>query len=208
MKKILFLIITFVSLIFLVSCDYDSAIFYSSYPGGTINYYYNDKNNKAFVGRIEISNINNEIIILDECNDCTVNRLGGFHGTGVKAPFAFDLLYLQNNDLIFSDIYKTKDKNIDYEKKKINDYFAWNEHEIINININLTLPKSLNEILLCDADYVLIDKYANDNNEIVVKIYRPVVYLNISEDNKTFYTQDGKLYKKKTDELVDCFIYE
>ncbi len=72
----------------------------------------------------------------------------------------------------------------------------------------MTLPKSLNEILLCYADYVLIDKYANNNNEIVVKIYRPVIYLKISEDNKTFYTQDGKLYKKKTDELVDCFIYE
>jgi len=207
MKKILFLIITFVSLIFLVSCDFDACIFYTTYNGGTIKYYYNDKNNKAFVGIIEISNINNEIIILDECNDCTVNRLGGYHGTGVKAPFTFDLLNLHDKNVDFSKTYKTKDENIDYENKKINDNFMWDQHEIINVYINLTLPKSLNEIYMCYADYVLIDEYS-DEDKILIKIYRPVVYLNISEDNKYFYTKDGKLYDKKKDELIDCFIYE
>lgn len=37
--------------------------------------------------------------------------------------------------------------------------------------------------------------------------YKPYVHITCSPENKTFYSEDGKLYYRKTGELVDRFFY-
>ena len=49
--------------------------------------------------------------------------------------------------------------------------------------------------------------YPHINEDNSITFYHPTVYINCSEDNKHFYSKDGKLYNKKTDELISNFSY-
>jgi hypothetical protein len=47
--------------------------------------------------------------------------------------------------------------------------------------------------------------HINDDGSIV--FYHPIVFVNCSEENELFYSKDGKLYHKKTDELIAVWDY-
>ena len=40
-----------------------------------------------------------------------------------------------------------------------------------------------------------------------VKLYRVRYYFVCDEENKTFYSKEGKLYERRNDALVDMFCY-
>ena len=49
--------------------------------------------------------------------------------------------------------------------------------------------------------------YPHINEDGSITFYHPVVEINCAEENKFFYSQDGKLYDKETDELISDFAY-
>ena len=46
------------------------------------------------------------------------------------------------------------------------------------------------------------------NGETIYNVYILTCYVTCDENNKIFYAKDGKLYYKKTNELVEGIIYE
>jgi len=49
--------------------------------------------------------------------------------------------------------------------------------------------------------------YPHINEDGSITFYHPVVYVICSENNTYFYSQNGKLYDKKTNELISAFAY-
>ena len=64
------------------------------------------------------------------------------------------------------------------------------------------MGKNLTKIVDVEMDrYYLLE----ENGAFV--FYRPCVYIVCDEENPAFYSKDGKLYDKKTDELITEFVY-
>lgn len=74
---------------------------------------------------------------------------------------------------------------------------------IQDIPFILNLGKNIEGI-----DCVIKDNYYPHMDEDGSTIYyHPVVYINCSPNNKIFYTEEGKLYRRQDHTLVDDFAY-
>lgn len=175
----------------------DAAVNYKKYDANnpeTMNMqiYYNSASKKAFVGSVEVNNKNLDIVIPNNIGDIKINSLGGYHGTGVPTLFYID--YNPDYDLI-NDYFKCSKE--DYEDKK-------NIYEITkyDVSINITLPKYLNTIRKSRFNYDSLEYYINPTEEkaIIFNISRKY---NIDENNKYYYTKDGFIYNKKTNEIIN-----
>ncbi len=99
------------------------------------------------------------------------------------------------------EIYSTDDDNImTYIDKNT-------KIEVENVVFNITLPSKLKTIELTLLNDVVYQEY-QQGEYTILKVFHPVYYFNISEDNKYFYTKDGKSYYKETNELFSDCIYE
>jgi len=126
------------------------------------------------------------INIPDKINGYAVKALGGYSGRGVSIPFCVNLPEKLKEDAIFR-----------YESDTPFDVPVEDLHFNINIGTNV---KELTNIRF--KDYFIYGNYIKDTYS-----YRIVVSVNCSEDNKTFYSKDGKLYRRSDDSLVDEFFY-
>ena len=82
-------------------------------------------------------------------------------------------------------------------------YELTEDYTVENKVFNLNIGKNIEAI-----KYVVMDNYyphVNDDGSIT--FYHAVVNVNCSEENEHFYSEDGKLYDKKTDELITDFAY-
>ena len=200
MKKFLVILLSISVMFCLSGCFFDGvSSFYSNHA--EVDGFYigiNKISNCCFVGDYRCTEYtdNLEITIPDEYEDIPVKRIGGYYGRGVPTPFSISL----------SDSYMNAAEGSKYDSifcGDINEFEILEDHVIEDVVFNLNIGKNI-EII----EFVTMDEYyphINDNGSIT--FYHPVVNINCSDENKHFYSKDGKLYDKKTDELISDFAY-
>lgn len=155
----------------------------------------NQSANCCFVGQYNCTAYteNMEITIPDEYDGMPVTRLGGYCGRGLPTPFQISLADLYMNAPEGSKYNTVSSSNtIDAENCVVEDVVF-----ILNIGENIKT-----------IEYVTMDNYyPHINEDDSITYYHPVVKINCSDSNKHFYSKDGKLYYKNTDELVSDFAY-
>ena len=146
--------------------------------------------NCCFVGGYNCTEYteNLEITIPDDYNGIPIKRMGGYYGRGVPTPFSINLADSNLNACEYTDIIDEFDISEDYVVEDI----------VFNLNIGENI-----EII----EFVTDGYYPHINDDGSITLYHPVVNINCSDENKNFYSKDGKLYNKKTDELISDFAY-
>lgn len=136
-----------------------------------------------------------DITVPDEYNGLPVTRFG--HGSHVPtAPFYINMDSYMNapEDSKYNYCF-TKDMIV---CETDGDFFC-----IENIVFKMRIGKNIKEIKDVDMDYY----YPHLNEDGSITFYHPVVEIYCSEENKQFYSEDGKLYKKSDGALVTNFEY-
>ncbi len=144
-----------------------------------IEVYYNKITRSCFVGSYSWDgNTENTIIVVpDEYENYKISSLGGVHGRGVPVNFSVVM-----PDEILEDVYSVSD-----ESENI---------EAVTYTFTVIIGKNMNNSTNFDYE----DYYYNEDGSV-----RFIVKMNYdcSPDNKWIYSQDGKLYDKKTNEMID-----
>ncbi len=136
------------------------------------------------------------ITIPDEYDGIPIKRIGGCYGRGLPQPFSIS----------FADLYMNAPEGSAYASVftgDISQYTITDKYSVVVIPVVLNIGENIETI-----DYVDMDVYyphVNDDGSIT--FYRPAVYINCSENNKFFYSKNGKLYEKNTNKLVHDFVY-
>ncbi len=151
-----------------------------------LDYYIADPNSEDFV-----------ITVPDEYNGMPVTKFG--HGSAVPTmPFHIDASDLFMNEYAVSG-YKygvTKEEMLANTNGKF--------FRIENVVFKMHIGKNIKEIKDVDMDCY----YSHINTDGSITFYHPVVEIYCSEENKHFYSEDGKLYKKSDGSLVRDFEYD
>lgn len=158
----------------------------------------NETANTCFVGQYTCREYteNMEITVPDEYDGKKVTRLGGYFGGGVPTPFVISVAELYINDVSYGKYGGAYHGDI--EKFNITDEYTVEELPfVLNIGKNIKIIKNVEMEIY----------YPHLNEDGTVTFYHPVVYINCSEENRHFYSEDGRLYDKKTDELITDFDY-
>ena len=197
MKKLLTLILTVSLLICLSGCFTENIAFCytESARQDGFNLAINKTANCCFAGGFECTEYTDcmQISIPDEYNGIPVTQLGGYFGRGVPSPFSINVdMRLSENDA-YPDTYPSS-----YSFSSLP---AGSKTK--DILFNLYIGKNLKTIEFVDMD--CYNPFFNEAGEVIY--YHPVVYVTCSEENPNFYTKDGMLYYKNTDELVTEFAY-
>ena len=85
----------------------------------------------------------------------------------------------------------------------INNFDIEENYSVENPVFTVNIGKNIDAIVNVDMDVY----YPHINEDGSITFYHPVVNINCSKENKHFYSKDGKLYYKETDELVSDFAY-
>jgi len=190
----------FVSFFSLFSCSslYSCSLFYgSSDTYENFDVYYNTHNNEAFVsGYSWPDQSNHDITIPDtyqnsETNETyTVTAMGGFFGRGLPCPFYVDIIpYISIGDSV--DDYMTP-----YTEEDESNYA-----NITYYDFTLNIGPHIKTIFVDTFIYVLVQTDGSKDGYI----YR--FYVTVDQNNSTFYSQDGKVYRTKDSSLYSDFIY-
>ncbi|MBR6696643.1 MAG: hypothetical protein IKL73_00055 [Lachnospiraceae bacterium] len=200
MKKFITLLSILILSFLLCSCDTkEASLFYNSidkYEGFDIAT--NKISNCCFVGMYSCEQYtdNMEITIPDEYNNIPIERIGGYYGTGVPTPFQIYVNEFINapEDSRYNGVFTSHPDNFNLTDK----------YTIKDVSFTLRIGKNINSIV-----YVIKDcYYPYINEDSSITFYHPVVEIICSNDNEHFYSKDGKLYNKDTDELVTNFSYK
>ena len=154
--------------------------------------------NCCFVGSFECDEYieNMEITIPDSYEGMPVKRIGGYFGRGVPTPFSISVggLYMNAPDESeFDSIYTGDIHNFEIEE----------EYKVEDLKFTLNIGKNVDTI----ANVSMDSYYPHINSDGSITFYHPVVNINCSDKNKYFYSKNGKLFVKETDELVSDFAY-
>ena len=136
------------------------------------------------------------ITVPDECNDIPVTKIG-YDFALLAAPFYIDM-----------DSYtKAPEDSKYYNTCFTSDMIAaCTDGELLRIEdvvFKMYIGKNIKKIKDVNMDYYY--PYINEDSSIT--FYHPVVEIYCSEENKYFYSADGKLYKKSDNSLVRNFEY-
>ena len=111
-----------------------------------------------------------------------IKRIGGYSGSGVPSPFYISLY----------DLYVNAPSGSKYGAIFAGDIYAFNIQDayvVEDVVFTLNIGKNIEAV-----EFVVMDQYfPHINEDSSVTFYHPVVYINCSEENKDFYSQDGKL---------------
>lgn len=116
--------------------------------------------------------------IPDSCGEYRVSALGGYVGSGAPVPF-----FVSIPDAIFCCKEETLPQDAEIE------YY----HLILNIGRYVR-----------DDKFIVMDEFHNVGENQFIQI---LVTVSCSEENQDFYAEDGKLYRKSDDSLVEGFYY-
>lgn len=200
MKKFLVLLLSISLIFFLSGCFFeDISLFYSdSAEVDGLYIVINKTSNCCFVGGYHYTEYteNPEITIPDDYNGIPIKRIGGYCGRGVPAPFFISL----------AELYMNAPEDNEYDaifNGDINEFEILEDYVIEDVVFNLNIGKNIEVI-----EFVVMDEYyPHINDDGSITFYHSVVNINCSDENKYFYSKDGKLYNKKTDELITDFAY-
>ncbi len=152
--------------------------------------YENELGNDCFLATYiwDRSEDGKKITIPDEYNNKIITSLGGYYGREVPVEF----------DIEISEIYLPSDE-----------YIVWPEvahpnesnTELLYIDFGLNIGKSITEINNgLSLNYSLLK--IKDSEPVCYRAYIPRFYVSVHGENECFYSKDGKLYDKKTDQLI------
>ena len=199
MKRFITLVVLFVLILCLAGCKLED-----------ISLLYTEKNSKngfeivvnktadcCFVGRYICVGYaeNNVVTIPDDYEGTPITRIGGYYGRGVTTPFCMDVsgLYMnapeesRYNSVFYGDI---------------NDFDISDTYRVEELTYVLDIGKNIETIINVENPY-----YPHINEDGSITFYHPVLYINCSDENENFYSENGKLYHKDTNELVTDFVY-
>lgn len=201
MKKFISILFIFAIILTLSGCSLDGVSFLYRDNDDTDGFsiFINRTSNCCFVGNYNCTEYveNIEITIPDEFEGIEIKRIGGYHGRGVPSPFSISL----------SDAYMNAPKGSKFDSVYSNDLESYNiteKYTIEDVVFVLNIGKNIEVIEYVDKD----NYYPHINEDGNITFYHPVVSVNCSEDNKSFYSKEGKLYNKANDELIEAFAYK
>ena len=116
--------------------------------------------------------------IPDSCGEYRVSALGGYVGSGAPVPF-----FVNIPNAIFCCKEETLPQDAEIE------YY----HLILNIGRYVR-----------DDKFIVMDEFHNVGENQFIQI---LVTVSCSAQNRDFYAEDGKLYRKSDDSLVEAFYY-
>lgn len=140
--------------------------------------------------------------IPDEYEGCAVTAFGGAFDIGV--PVCFDVIY-RTESLI--------SENVSLQSVIQNENGEYTGLNIENVDFNLSIGAKINDIDGVDVKRVMAVYVVKDPSAVYyreddfIALYLPRFYITCSDENETFFSQDGKLYYKSSRELVDMFYY-
>jgi hypothetical protein len=138
---------------------------------------------------------NMEIVVPDTYNGFPVIGFGG-NVTFQGGPSAFWI------DIC--DLYMNAPSNSKYHSIFYGVEDGFNEHQIIDLPFQLIIGKNIRNL-----SHILFPcYYPHINEDGTVTFYHPVVYVICSQENKYFYSKNGKLYSRATNELIMDFDYQ
>lgn len=200
MKKFCAIVVALCLTVFLSGCLFEgTAFFYADYvEADGFDIAVNKVANCCFVSGYECTEQteNLEITIPDDYNGIPIKRIGGYSGTGFPAPFSISLFPLYVNAPKDSEYYAiftgaaVRSRNPE-------------EYTVEDVAFTLHIGKNVEVIEYVDMDFY----YPHINDDGSITFYHAVVNITCSGDNKYFYSKDGKLYDKKTNELISEFAY-
>lgn len=145
---------------------------------------------------------NTTIVIPDEYEGCAVTAFGGSYDIGV--PVGFDVIY-RTESLI--------SENVSLQSVIQNENGEFTGLNIENVDFHLSIGAKVNDIDGVDVKCVMAVYVVKDPSAVYyreddfIALYLPRFYITCSDENETFFSQDGKLYYKSSRELVDMFYY-
>ena len=198
----IFLLVVFIIPLLLMfrQCSYSYTYDFEYSDEQNAGFYVSEKAKDAFCVDVYLKDGESKIVIPDEYRGYKVSALGGFIGRGAPCPFEIHIsekaLETLGCNEICGDYYL--EKNYNYHVQ---------EGEYENLYLYIHIGKNINEIKrVLDRDSFLF--YAaniteNEGEEAQIDIvYKVFAYYIVDEENKTFYSKDGKVYKKENDNLV------
>lgn len=198
MKKFIALITVLACVLMLSGCTAEEiSLLYSEFGyEDNFNFAVNKTANCCFVSNYDCTEYTEdmELTVPDEFNGVLVKRLGGYFGRGLPCPFLISLSEYINapEGSEYCGIYN------EASLSRIDD-----EYTVENIRFILNIGKNIDTV-----EYVEMDTYyPHINDDGSITFYHPVVYINCSEENRHFYSKDGKLYGKATDIIIYGFAY-
>lgn len=142
------------------------------------------------------------IVIPDEYEGCAVTAFGGSYDIGV--PVGFDVIY-RTESLI--------SENVSLQAVIQNENGEFTGLNIEYVDFHLSIGAEINDIDGVDVKCVMAVYVVKDPSAVYyreddfIALYLPRFYITCSDENETFFSQDGKLYYKSSRELVDMFYY-
>ena len=158
----------------------------------------NNVANCCYVGAYTCSQneIDYEITIPDEYDGTPITRMGGYYGrSGFPVPFYIDI----------SDQFMNAPDDSSYNIVYYGEVSNFNitvPHTVQELTFILNIGKNIKDIEIIENPYF---PHINDDGSIT--LFHPVFYINCSAENKHFYSENGKLYDKNTNELISDFNY-
>lgn len=155
-------------------------------------YYRNLVTHQAFAADVDWDGSDGAVIVIpDEVHGYKVTALGGYIGRGV--PTAFDLNAPETWDVRvgFGNAAVAADAEKDYPNA-----------QIIDCSMTLKLGKNIEELNeLCCCGFQGYDEAGRET------VWRFRWYVECSEENETFYAENGRLYYRADGALAADFIY-
>lgn len=142
------------------------------------------------------------IVIPDEYEGCAVTAFGGSYDIGV--PVGFDVIY-RTESLI--------SENVSLQSVIQNENGEYTGLNIEYVDFHLSIGAKISDIDGVDVKCVMAVYVVKDPSAVYyreddfIALYLPRFYITCSDENETFFSQDGKLYYKSSRELVDMFYY-
>lgn len=196
-KKFMF-ISSILSSFFCSSCS----LTYDYIEEDNIDIGYSKIERSAYIGRISSKETEERNIVLpSKYKNIVIKELGGYFGRGVPTHFGIDILI--NPSFSYEEMYTTKEEYI-YQS----DLNWWDDYEVTTYKYYITLPSKLEKFTYTACKEIFVVTTKKEDDSIFAYIYRPVYYFFIVEENPDFYTEEGKLYNKKTNQLLEEFLYE
>ena len=200
LQKFLLLNMVCVAVFFLSSCyQFEERvngleIYSSQFHGDAFAaYYYWDLNSEQM-----------DIVIPDTYRNYPVRHIGGYFGRGVPAGFTvvWDVSEADSYDHIFycsqqvlHNSANNSDKADQYKNAEIQ-YYDF----VLHIGANIDDEDIYTNV----KDFLVCESFAEIPS---VKITVTRFYIECAENNRVFFSREGKLYLKSTGELIEDFFY-
>ncbi len=204
MKKLCISLLLAAILLLAVSCT----TYWDSGEEGAVFIAYSKLEKAAFAEAIFYeAGASTDIVIPDNYRGYPIEALGGYRGTGVPSPFGVIFAEDEAASGADSETATAEERYVTAEEHLYDDFF---EHPVVveDVHFHITLPAGLKKIMLTEGELVDCREVITADGSRVIYVRRPVYAFSIVADNPYFYTKDGRLYERGSEQPVPGFIYD